>query len=186
MALPGQGCTIILASSDWTGIVGVGVQRVLGIQCLGLNLANAEVFVHDNAQIEDQIPSKELSRQGWAAGIFLDTIILTPVIGHIAGLVMKLSGYSGLPKSSEAIDTLQSNSANYGYNILIPAFSIPDFDLVVNLIQDRSNAEKANSGMISLTATLESRLRTIDSLREKGLITEEEFKQKRSDIIDKI
>jgi len=54
------------------------------------------------------------------------------------------------------------------------------------LIQDRSNAEKANSGMISLTATLESRLRTIDSLREKGLITEEEFKQKRSDIIDKI
>jgi len=91
-----------------------------------------------------------------------------------------------LPKSSEAIDTLQSNSANYGYNILIPAFSIPDFDLVVNLIQDRSNAEKANSGMISLTATLESRLRTIDSLREKGLITEEEFKQKRSDIIDKI
>jgi hypothetical protein len=130
-----SGAYFCAGGTKWSGVVKIGLQRAFGVRCLGISLTDITSFLKSRELIADQKILNAAVRGTRWGGMMIDVAQLTPIFGPAIGLMLKILGYSGLPKSSEDADILDWNEKNWGYHILVPTWFIPDVERAVALLQ---------------------------------------------------
>jgi hypothetical protein len=175
---------------QWTNLSKVQEKKAQFVKCLAISLGGVSSFL---------LTKETLIQQNAELGEFFARVMkfstsLIPV-GKFIEPILKLFGYSGLPASTSENDIMLWNQKNYGFHILIPEFILPGG--VTNLIK-QIEEQKAQYVVQSPSASAErqhedrvpkstkDRVTEIENLFKSGLISEQEYKRKREQIISEI
>jgi len=180
--------------ADWRNLTAVATVKVTGFSCVGLAFKDPTAFITAREKLREGEFNKA-AILGQQSGRVLKAGCAVLPIGKFLGLYMTLLGFSGIPKSADEKDVLEWNHENYGYHLLIPAALIPSgSDSLLRLINERRveavDAEKSDEDargeahtFAAMARTIEARLLELEELYGKRLITEEEYKAKRKEIL---
>jgi hypothetical protein len=94
----------------WENFRGAGVTRSLWTQCLGLSVADLDSFLNSRVEFIDEQTIKNINLNTVTAGKFARLIF---------GALMRLMGYTELPRSEGEVAMLEWNRENCGYPIVI-------------------------------------------------------------------
>jgi hypothetical protein len=127
--------------------------------------------------------------------------------GRVSDLLMRLIGYTGMPKSSDESDGLEWNRANWNYHLVIWGRVIDGGPArLAELIRSRAesvrlvapvghrddktkhqaNAEPSALEVDSTELSIEKRLGMLEESFRKRLLTEDEYRRKREEIIARL
>ncbi len=126
--------------------------------------------------------------------IMWEAILLMPILGKSLRFIGGLSGVYGSPESAAELDMMEWNQKNYDYHVLIAGFLIPGgASRAKQLIEEhrltaltkgpQSTEARPQESSPSGIRSTEVRLREIEDLLAKKLITEEEYRLKRKEIL---
>jgi hypothetical protein len=182
-----QGGYFCAGFSAWENLQKVDVTRAQGLKCVGVRFSDVSEFLDGRTLINDQ---NALRAAAWGEKwnrISLGAVLLLPMLGSFLDLMMRLLGYSGLPKSSEEIDILDWNCKNWGYHLLVPRWLIPNYSNVVELIRRHQIMPgPVQTSHLVESRSVETRLRELNDLLSKGLVNNDEYDQKRKEILSEL
>lgn len=123
-------CTLglVLDTYDYAGILStgqveaVGKVRSFGTKYLGIRVKDIDAFVASRSMMKAHNVSGELAPAQAYVRLLLALLPLP-----LASLVLRVSGYSKLPRPPAGAGLLRWNAANCRYHILIPAAYVPRF-----------------------------------------------------------
>jgi len=180
----------------WSNLSATGVARAQFVNCLGIRLRDIDAFIQSRSQVA-QADAVEVDRWSQQSSRIVGAIMPLLSFGKFVELIMLVFGYTGLPKSNNERDILDWNHENYGWHILIPQLVIPrGADALVKLIDEnraaapvvaaRANQAADESAGPTPARTIEVRLKELEELARKNLITNEEYRRKREEILAKL
>ena len=91
--------------------MGAGVTKSQMTRCLGLSVIDLRAFLSSRDQFTDEQTLKNIRRNTVSAGT------LARLIG---GSVLRLMGYTEMPRSDGEVGMLEWNRENWGYHVVIP------------------------------------------------------------------
>src|SRR6266851_10333929 len=95
----------------WGNFMGTGVTKSLMTRCLGLSVIDLRAFLSSRVQFIDEQTLENIRRNTVSAGT------LARLIG---GSVLRLMGYTEMPRSDGEVGMLEWNRENWGYEVVIP------------------------------------------------------------------
>ncbi len=95
----------------WGNFMGAGVTKSQMTRCLGLSVIDLRAFLSSRVQFIDEQTLENIRRNTVSAGT------LARLIG---GSVLRLMGYTEMPRSDGEVGMLEWNRENWGYDVVIP------------------------------------------------------------------
>jgi hypothetical protein len=114
---------------SWDGIAAVGPVRTWGVKCLGIAVADVDLFIASRGKLL----ALTQSRNRAFTQLFLRFMMVVPST-KIANVVLYLLGYTKIPESPSEADLFKWNKENFGYHILIPQFWIANIDQAIGIL----------------------------------------------------
>jgi hypothetical protein len=187
----------------WENFARVGVTQAWLMPCFGLSLADLDGFLKTHDQVSNIDASWNIKQGEQSAGILWLICSMEP-FARVTDLLLRFAGYTGMPKSDSEKDSLEWNRANWDHHIVIWGRLIDGGPAkLAELIESRADAARAASPVTHRAEaptleidgrrgadasghekpSIEASLSTLEDLFHKGLLTEDEYRRKRAEII---
>jgi len=113
----------------WENLTAVGAVRSTGVRYLGLAMANVESYLASRSQTP--VLNRTFDR-ALAQGFLRLMLTVAPM--KVVNTVLYMLGFSKLPEFPTEDDILRWNRENFGYQVLIQGFWVPNFDQTIAAI----------------------------------------------------
>jgi hypothetical protein len=190
----------------WENLAGVGLTQAWLMPCFGLSVSDLDSFLMTRDQVSNLDAAWNVKQGEQSAGILWLICSMEP-FARVTDLLIRFMGYTGMPKSDSAKDCLEWNRANWDHHIVIWGRLIDGGPAkLAELIDSRTKiaraslpitprAEATTSNVDGERAadsaghekpSIEASLSTVEDLFHKGLLTEDEYRRKREEIIARL
>jgi hypothetical protein len=175
----------------WENFAGVGMTQAWLMPCFGLSISDLDSFLATRDQVSNLDAAWNVKQGEQSAGI-LWTISAMEPFARITDLCLRFAGYTGMPKSDSAKDCLEWNHDNWKHHIVIWGRLIDAGPAnLAELIDGRAKIARAALPIAPRAdghekPSIEASLSTLEDLFHKGLLTEDEYRRKREEIIARL
>jgi hypothetical protein len=183
----------------WQNLAGVGVTKAWLMPCFGLSVSDLDAFLRTRDQVSNIDAAWNVKQGEQSAGILWAICSMEP-FARVTDLLIRFMGYTGMPKSDSAKSSLEWNRENWDHHFVIWGHIIEGGPAkLADLIKDRAggarvaapiehqaNALQADGKGDHEKPSIEVRLSTLEDLFHKGLMTEDEYRRKREEIIARL